>query len=100
MNTALEELLEVRASMDCHCRELDLGVELAVYHNDAQLAKAKTCHIAAALQWTHLDSVSALNHEPMAEEGQNTKLSQRSSQQPSETAHQKTNGHLYTLYNY
>ena len=71
MNTALEELLEVRASMDCHHRELDLGVELAACHNDTQLVKAKTCHatIAAALQWAHLDSVSALNHEAMAEQG-------------------------------
>ena len=71
MNTALEELPEVRASMDCHCRELDLGAELAVCHNDSQLTKAKTCHAAAAaaLQWAHLDSVSALNHEAMAGEG-------------------------------
>ena len=43
-NTALEELLEVRASMDCHQRELDLWAEFAAHHNDAQLAKAKTCH--------------------------------------------------------
>ena len=72
MNTALEELLEVMASMDCHQRHLDLGVELAAHHNYAQLAEAKTCHTAAAaaLQWAHLDSVSALIHEVMAEEGQ------------------------------
>ena len=71
MNTALEELLEFRASMDCHCRELDLGAELAVHHSDAHLTEAKTCHAAAAaaLQWAHLDSISALNHEVMAEEG-------------------------------
>ena len=71
MNTDLE-LLEVRASMDCHCRELDLGVELAAHHNDAQLTKAKTCHpaTASALQWAHLESISALNHKVMAEEGQ------------------------------
>ena len=48
MNTALEELLEVRASMDCHHRELDLQVELAVHHNDAQLPEAQTHHTATA----------------------------------------------------
>ena len=72
MNTALEEeLLEVRASMDYHFRELELGAELAAHHSDAQLTKAKTCHAAAAtgLQWDHLDSVSALNHEAMAAKG-------------------------------
>ena len=72
MNTALEKLLEVRASMySCH-RELDFGAELAVHHNDAQLAEAKICHAATAavLQWAHLDSISALNSEVMAEEGQ------------------------------
>ena len=58
--------------MDCCHRELDLGVELAVHLNDAQVTKAKTHHAAtaAALQWAHLDSVSALNHEGMTEEGQ------------------------------
>ena len=56
--------------MDCHHRELGLGAELAVCHNDAQLAKAKTCHAATALQLAHLDNISALNHEAMAEEGQ------------------------------
>ena len=72
MNTALEELLEVRASMDCHHMELHLAVELAVHHNDTQLAKAKTHHAATAtaLQWAHLDSVSGLNCKVMAEEGQ------------------------------
>ena len=70
MNTALEELLDVRASMDCHHRELDLGAVMVVCHNDAQLAKAKTCHAATALQWAHLDNISALNCEVMAEEGQ------------------------------
>ena len=72
MNTALEELLEVRASMDyCHW-ELDLGAELVVCHNDTQLTEAKRCHtaIATALQWAHLDNISALNTEMMAEEGQ------------------------------
>ena len=71
MNTDIEELLEVRASLDyCH-RELDLGAELAAHHNDAQLTKAKTHHTAAstALQWAHLDSISALNCEVMTEEG-------------------------------
>ena len=71
MNTALEELLEVRASMDCHHWNLDLGVELVAHHNDTQFTEAKTCHTAAAaaLQWAHLDSISALNHEAIAEEG-------------------------------
>ena len=73
MNTALEELLEVRASLDCHYRELDLGVELTIFHNDAQLAKAQTCYTAAAtataLQQAHLDSISAMNYKVMAEEG-------------------------------
>ena len=72
MNTALEELLGFRASMDCDHRELDLGVELAACHNDAQLTEAKShcTAAAAALQQAHLDSISALNHEVMAEEGQ------------------------------
>ena len=72
MNTALEELLEFRASMDCHCKELDLGAEMAVCHSNAQLTEAKVCHAAtaAALQQAHLDGISALNHEAMAEEGQ------------------------------
>ena len=48
MNIALEGLFEFRASMDCHHRELDLGMELAAHHNDAQIAEAKTCHAAAA----------------------------------------------------
>ena len=48
MNTALEELLEVRASIDYCCRELDLGLELVACHNDAPLNKAKTCHTAIA----------------------------------------------------
>ena len=71
MNTALEELLEVRASMVCCCRELDLGAELAAHHNNAQLVEAKTPHAptAVALQWAHLDSISALNCKVMAEEG-------------------------------
>ena len=72
MNAALEELLEVRASMDCHCWELDLGAELAVCLNDAQLTKAKACHAATTNtpQWAHLDSITALNHEAMSEEEQ------------------------------
>ena len=60
MNTALEELLEVRASMDCCHRELYVGAELAACHNDAQLTEAKTHHTAAALNCAHLDSISAL----------------------------------------
>ena len=68
---ALEELLEVRASMDCHHRELDLGTELAACHNDAQLTKAKTHHsaAAAALQRAHMDSISPLDHKAIMEEG-------------------------------
>ena len=56
--------------MDCHHRELDIEVELPACHNDAQLTKARTCHgaTATALQWAHLDSVSTLNHEVVAEE--------------------------------
>ena len=71
MNTVREELLEVRGSMHYCCRELDLGAELAACHNDAQLTKAKTCHTATAiaLQWAHLDSISALNCKVNAEEG-------------------------------
>ena len=77
MKTALEELLKVRASMDCCHRELVLGAELAVHLNDVQLTEAKACHTATTttLQQAHLDSVTALNHEVMAEEGQNAKLS-------------------------
>ena len=72
MNTALQELLEVRATMDyCH-KELDLGAELAAHHNDTQLTNTKTCHVATAtaLQWAHLDSVSAFNHKAVAKERQ------------------------------
>ena len=48
MNTTLEELLEVRATMDyCH-RELDLRAKLTACLNDAQLAEAKACHAATA----------------------------------------------------
>ena len=77
VNTAVEELLKVRVSMD-HCSgELDLGVEMAVYLNDAQLTEAKACHAATAvvLHKTHLDSISALNHEVADKEGQNAKPS-------------------------
>ena len=72
MNTALEELLEARISMDCCFRELDLGAELAVHLNDAQLAEDKAWHAAATatLPHSHLDNVTALNHEAIAEEGQ------------------------------
>ena len=58
--------------MDCHSRELDLGAELAAHPNDTQLTEVKTCHKAttAALQMAHLDSISAPNHEAIAEEGQ------------------------------
>ena len=72
MNTALEELLEVRATMDYHRWELDLGAELAAHFNDAQLAKAKAHHAATAstLQQAHLESISALNCEVTEEEGQ------------------------------
>ena len=72
MNTAIEELLELKASMDCHCRELDSEADLAACHNDAQQAKANTCHAVAAiaLQQAHLDSVSAMNCKVMTGEGQ------------------------------
>ena len=57
--------------MDYCCRELDLGAEVAASFNDAQLTKAKACHAAAAIapHQTHLDSISALNHEVTEEEG-------------------------------
>ena len=101
MKTASEELLEFSASIDCQCREQDLGVELAVCHNDAQLAKAKTCHAAAAaaLQQAHLDSISALNCKVMAG-GKDAKLLQRNSQQPSEPVYQRTARHSCTLYKF
>ena len=62
----------MRASMDCHYRELVLGVKLAVHLNYAKLAKAKAHHATttAALQKAHLDSITTLNHEATAEEGQ------------------------------
>ena len=71
MNNALEELLEIKATMDYHHREPDIGAELAACLNDAQLAEAKTCHAATAttLQRVHLDSVSALNCNTIAQEG-------------------------------
>ena len=79
MNTALKELLKARASVDCHCRELDLRVELAAHYNDVQLTKAEAWHAkakawhadaVAALQQAHLDSIATLNHKAMAEEEQ------------------------------
>ena len=71
MNTALEELLQVRASIDYHHRQLDLRAELAAHHNDTQPAKAKACHVATTttLQWAHLDSITTLNCKAMAEKG-------------------------------
>ena len=48
MNTALEELLKFRASMDCCCTKLDLGLDLAAHPNDAQLTEAKVCNTATA----------------------------------------------------
>ena len=41
MNAALVELLEVGASMDHSCRELDLGAELTAHRNDSQLTEAR-----------------------------------------------------------
>ena len=73
MNTALEELLEVRASMDCCCRELDLGAELAaciIMMPSSPKPRHAMQLAATALQWAHLDSISALNCKVMAEEGQ------------------------------
>ena len=68
MNIALEEFLEFRASMDWNHRQLDLGAEFAAHHNDAQPTKAKAYHKAAAtaLQWAHLDSISAMKHRAVA----------------------------------
>ena len=61
--------------MDHHCRELDLGVELAAHLNDAQLTKAKACHTdtAIALYQNHMDSISALNCKVTEEGGENAK---------------------------
>ena len=66
------ELLEVRANMDHHHRQLDLWVELEAHLNDAQLTEAKACHTATAiaLHQTHVDSIFALNCEVTEEEGQ------------------------------
>ena len=77
VTTALRELLMVRASMDCHHRELGLRAVLATHQSDAQLAKAevwlteaeaqygkaKAQHTdaATALQQAHLDSIATLD---------------------------------------
>ena len=84
VTTALRELLTVRVSADCHCRELGLKAELTTCQNDVRLtkaetwlaeakvwhAKAKVQHVdtAAALQQAHLNSNGALDWEIMAEE--------------------------------
>ena len=40
MNTALEWLLTTRATMDSHCRELELNAKLAMHMNEVQATKA------------------------------------------------------------
>ena len=40
MNMTLEELLTTRASMDLHCKELDLNAELAAHLNKVQATEA------------------------------------------------------------
>ena len=40
MNVALEQLLTTRATMDSHCRELDLNAKLAMHMNEAQATEA------------------------------------------------------------
>ena len=40
MNAALEQLLATRATMDSHCRELELNTKLAIHMNEAQAIEA------------------------------------------------------------
>ena len=97
MNAALEWLLMTRATMDSHCRELELNTELTMHMNKAQateaIKEAEVCHAAAikeaklhhttrikeaevwhttnscVLQQTHKESMLALEHKAIAEEG-------------------------------
>ena len=102
MNIALKELLEVRASMDCHCRELDLGVELLCIIMMPSLPKprhamhATSCCPAMGSPGQHFSTESVKQWHRM---GKNAKLSQRSSQQPSKPVHWRTAGHSCTPYN-
>ena len=50
MNVALEQLLITMATMDCHCKELDLNTKLTMHMNETQAAgaikEAKVSHAA------------------------------------------------------
>ena len=39
MNVVLEQLLTTRATVDSHCRELELNAKLAMHMNEAQLLR-------------------------------------------------------------
>ena len=73
---ALEQLLAVRATMDFHCRELELKAELMSHLNEAQFtetikeAEVHCTTITTALQQAHMDSLLMVECEVKAEEGQ------------------------------
>ena len=75
INMALEQLLQVRATMDFCCRELELNVECLAHLNDAQfteaIKEAEVCHAttATALQQAHMNSVLTLECEAKVEVG-------------------------------
>ena len=108
MNTALEQLLTTRATMDSHHREQELNTKLTMCMNEGQtieaikesevsyaakIKEAEVCRVTAikevklhhttrikevevgcttnscVLQQTHRESMLALEHEAIAEEG-------------------------------
>ena len=95
MNAALEQLLMTKATMDSCWRELALNTDIAMCQNEVQAAKAireaemyqkeaefhcaatikeaEACHAIhdCALQQSHKESILELEHEAIAEEGQN-----------------------------
>ena len=85
MNAALEQLLTTRATMDSHCKELELNTEHAVCLNEAQaieaikeaklccaatIKEAEVCHSTTAciLQQTQRGNMLMLVHVVKAEE--------------------------------
>ena len=53
MNVALEQLLTTRATMDSHCKELELTAKLTVHLNKAQAVEAikeSKVHCAATIK--------------------------------------------------
>ena len=76
MNVTLEQLCITRATLDSHCKELELNTELMMYLNDTQaikaLKEARVHHATTAciLQHTHRENMLRLECKVRAEEGQ------------------------------